>query len=188
MRMLSPITTALMTAAMMVAMMLPSFAPTLWHYHRHARGAVRHTILFALGYAGVWSTLGLAMSALPASGIALWLAGAIVVFAGALQCSRWKARQLQRCHHACVTALPAPKKLISALHDGLRLGVHCGSSCAAPMAVLLVAGIMDLRAMLIITAAITAERVAPSGERVARLTGVLALIAGFLMCLNSQAM
>ena len=181
MQMLSPTATALTTAAMMVAMMLPSFAPTLWHYHRHARGAFHHAILFAIGYAAVWTTLGLAMSALPTSTLAPWLAGAIVMIAGTLQCSRWKARQLLRCHHTCVTALPAPKNLMASLLEGFQLGVHCISSCAAPMAVLFVAGLMDRRMMLLITAAITAERVAPRGIRIARLTGAAALIAGFVV-------
>ena len=183
MQMLSPTATALMTAAMMVAMMLPSFAPTLWHYRRHARGALHHTILFALGYAAVWSTLGLLMSALPATSLAPWLAGTIVIFAGIIQCSPWKARQLHRCHHSCVTALPSPKNPMTALHDGFRLGVHCTSSCAAPMAILFVAGVMDVRMMLVITAAVTAERLAPGGVRIARLTGAIALISGSMMCM-----
>jgi predicted metal-binding membrane protein len=46
------------------------------------------------------------------------------------------------------------------------------------MAILLVFGMMDLRAMAVVTAAITLERVAPSGARVARVTGALALVAG----------
>jgi predicted metal-binding membrane protein len=49
------------------------------------------------------------------------------------------------------------------------------------MAVLIVAGMMDLRAMVIVTAAITAERLATSGVRIARLTGGVALGAGVLM-------
>jgi predicted metal-binding membrane protein len=50
------------------------------------------------------------------------------------------------------------------------------------MAVLFVAGLMDARMMVVITAAITVERVAPEGARVARLTGALALVAGSVMC------
>jgi hypothetical protein len=53
------------------------------------------------------------------------------------------------------------------------------------MTVLFVAGFMDARMMVVITAAITAERVAPSGVRVARLTGALALIAGLVMCVRA---
>lgn len=53
------------------------------------------------------------------------------------------------------------------------------------MAILFVAGLMDLRMMLAITAAITAERVAPAGVRVARLTGALALIVGLMICVRA---
>jgi len=40
---------------------------------------------------------------------------------------------------------------------------------------------MDLRAMAVIAAAITVERLAPSGERVARATGAVALGVGSLL-------
>jgi predicted metal-binding membrane protein len=44
--------------------------------------------------------------------------------------------------------------------------------------VLLVVGVMDLRAMALVTAAITAERLAPAGERVARGIGAIIVVAG----------
>jgi predicted metal-binding membrane protein len=46
------------------------------------------------------------------------------------------------------------------------------------MAILLVIGVMDLRVMAVVTAAITVERLAPVGERVARAIGVVAVGAG----------
>jgi predicted metal-binding membrane protein len=46
------------------------------------------------------------------------------------------------------------------------------------MAILLAIGVMDLRAMAVVTVAITAERLVPAGERVARLTGAVAVVAG----------
>ena len=69
--------------------------------------------------------------------------------------------------------------------DGCRLGFYCSLSCAAPMAVLLVAGLMNPRMMLVITAAITLERLAPHGARIAQLTGTLALVAGSVMCVGA---
>jgi hypothetical protein len=45
---------------------------------------------------------------------------------------------------------------------------------------------MDAPMMLVITAAITAERVTPSGERIARLTGAVALIVGLIMCVRAS--
>jgi predicted metal-binding membrane protein len=48
------------------------------------------------------------------------------------------------------------------------------SACTAAslMGILLVIGVMDLRAMAVATAAITVERLAPDGERVVRATGL----------------
>jgi predicted metal-binding membrane protein len=49
------------------------------------------------------------------------------------------------------------------------------------MAILLVIGIMDLRAMALVTVAITVERLAPVGERVARATGAIIVGAGLVL-------
>lgn len=49
------------------------------------------------------------------------------------------------------------------------------------MAILLVIGIMDLRATAIVTAAITVERLAPAGERVARAVGGVVVVAGLFL-------
>jgi predicted metal-binding membrane protein len=61
------------------------------------------------------------------------------------------------------------------------LGFHCGLSCANLTAILLVVGVMDLRAMAVITAAITAERLAPAGAPVARAIGFLVVGAGLIL-------
>jgi predicted metal-binding membrane protein len=49
------------------------------------------------------------------------------------------------------------------------------------MAILLVIGVMDLRAMAVVTAAITVERLAPAGERVARAIGVAVVGTGLFV-------
>jgi predicted metal-binding membrane protein len=49
------------------------------------------------------------------------------------------------------------------------------------MVILLVIGIMDLRVMAAMTAAITAERLLPAGERVARAIGAVVVGAGFFL-------
>ena len=53
--------------------------------------------------------------------------------------------------------------------------------CSGPMAVLLVAGVMDLGAMALVAAAITLERLAPWPGAAARATGVAAVAAGALV-------
>jgi predicted metal-binding membrane protein len=49
------------------------------------------------------------------------------------------------------------------------------------MAILLGIGVMDLRSMVVVAAAITVERLAPEGERVARGTGAVLIAAGLLL-------
>ena len=49
------------------------------------------------------------------------------------------------------------------------------------MAILLVIGVMDLRAMTIVAIAITLERLAPAANHVARATGALTICAGMFL-------
>ena len=49
------------------------------------------------------------------------------------------------------------------------------------MVILLVVGVMDLRAMFVVAIAITLERLLPAGERVARFTGGVAIAAGIFL-------
>jgi predicted metal-binding membrane protein len=49
------------------------------------------------------------------------------------------------------------------------------------MAILLAIGVMDLRAMVVVAAAISVERLVPAGERVARGTGAVFVGAGLLL-------
>ena len=69
----------------------------------------------------------------------------------------------------------------TAWRQGLRFGFHCSYCCAGLMAILLVIGVMDLRAMAIVGGAITVERLAPNGERVARIIGVIVVAAGLFL-------
>ena len=201
MPMMPPATAALMTTAMMVAMMLPSVAPVLWRHHRHLRAmrAARvgeRTTIFAAGYATVWTFASLGLFALSAELSPMRMAsmapsfspltvGLVLVCGGLVQRSRWKARQLVGCGDASAETQSDTASIASAWQEGCRFGVRCCLSCAAPMAVLFVAGLMDTRAMLAVTVAITAERLAPGGQRVARATGSLALIAGAAICVSA---
>jgi predicted metal-binding membrane protein len=187
---------------MMVAMMLPSLLPMLWRYRLAvgSSGGLRLdglTALVGLGYFLVWTgfgavafLLGVALAAVemrqPALARAVPLAvGVVVLMAGGLQLTRWKAHHLACCREApgCGRLLPAEAG--TAWRHGLRLGVHCSTCCVGLMAILLVIGVMDLRAMAFVTAAITFERLAPAGERVARAIGVV--IAGTGLILIARA-
>jgi predicted metal-binding membrane protein len=69
----------------------------------------------------------------------------------------------------------------SAWRHGIGLGLHCAFCCANLMAILLVIGVMDVRVMGIVAAAITIERLAPRAERVARAIGVITAGAGLFL-------
>jgi predicted metal-binding membrane protein len=190
-----------MWIVMMVAMMLPSLAPMLRRY----RGAVhgpspslgRLTVLVALGYFAVWTLVGLAayvpgvvlaVAAMQHESLArvVPIATAVVLLlAGTLQLTGWKARHLACCRETPRPPLPANVR--TAWRHGLRLGLDCVRCCAGLMAILLVVGVMELRAMALVAAAITAERIARAGERVARGIGVVAVGAGFVLVVRAIA-
>ena len=187
-----------MWVAMMAAMMLPSLVPMLRRYRQAVgRAGETHlgwlTALVGAGYFVVWTVvgalafpLGVALAALamqlPAFSRAVPIAvGVVVLIAGALQFTAWKARHLACCRAAPGQGRALPADAITAWRHGLRLGFHCISCCAGLTAILLVVGVMDLRAMLVVAAAITVERLAPGGERVARAIGVVVVGAGLLL-------
>ncbi|GAA0719483.1 hypothetical protein GCM10009105_28000 [Dokdonella soli] len=183
---------------MMVAMMLPSLVPMLWRY-RQAVGRTgetrlgRLTALVGAGYFCVWTVFG--MAAFP-MGVALAAVemqmpalartvpiavGGVVLIAGALQFTAWKAHHLACCRKEPVCGPTFPADAGTAWRHGLHLGLHCSYCCAGLTAILFVIGVMDLYAMVVVTAAITVERLAPAGERIARAIGFVVVGAGLFL-------
>jgi predicted metal-binding membrane protein len=107
--------------------------------------------------------------------------GVVVLMAGCLQLTAWKARHLAYCREAPGHGRTLSADAGTAWRHGLHLGLHCGHCCAGLMVILLVIGVMDLRAMAVVAAAITVERLAPAGERTARATGAVAVGAGLFL-------
>ena len=187
-----------MWVVMMVAMMLPSLVPMLWRY-RQALGSAgkarlgRLTMLVGTGYFCVWVVFGMAAFALGVALTALEMrqpvlaravpiaAGVVVLMAGALQFTAWKAHHLACCREAPRRGRALPADAGTAWRHGLRLGLHCSYCCAGLTSILLVIGVMDLRTMAVVTAATTAERLAPAGERVARAIGAVVVAAGLVL-------
>jgi predicted metal-binding membrane protein len=81
-----------------------------------------------------------------------------------------------------------PADAATAWRHGVRLGLHCSHCCANLMAILFVLGVMDLRAMAVVTAAITAERLLPAGERVGRAIGAIVLGAGLVLIARADGL
>jgi predicted metal-binding membrane protein len=107
--------------------------------------------------------------------------GAVVLIAGLLQLTAWKARHLACCRESPGRGRTLPADAGTAWRHGLRLGLHCSCCCSGLTAILLVIGAMDLRAMAIVTAAITVERLAPAGVGVARAVGAVVAGAGLFL-------
>jgi predicted metal-binding membrane protein len=194
-----------MWVVMMVAMMLPSLVPMLRRY-REAVGRTgetrlgRLTALVGVGYFFVWTVLGIAAYPLGVALAAVEMrqpalartvpiaAGVIVLIAGAHQLTAWKARHLACCREAPGRGRMLPADAGTGWRHGLRLGLHCVQCCAGLMLILLVIGVMDLRAMALVATAVTVERLAPAGERVARAIGAVAVGAGVFLIVRAAGL
>lgn len=199
-----------MWIVMMKAMMLPSLSPMLWRYRQAvARDALDAPVdarlnglivVAGAGYFFVWTiygatifVLGVAIAAFEMQWPALSRAvpfgcGAVIVMAGAMQFTAWKAHHLICCREAPGQGRQLPADMRTAWSHGLRLGLHCGYCTAGLTAVLLALGVMDLRVMVVVTLAITAERLAPEPLVVARAIGVLTVVSGLLWLAHAAAL
>ena len=180
---------------MMVPMMLPSLVPMLVRYRRSVRGVEwmrLHglTALVGVGYFTVWTSLG-ALVYLAGIGLMVvevrwdsvtrWLpvaAGVLLLVAGWVQLTPWKARQLVFCREGSWCVCPPAADALGAWRQGLKLGLRCGLCCAGLMLALLAIGMMNLIAISAVTIAIAAERLTPFPLRVARVAGVAIVVAG----------
>ena len=192
-----------MWVVMMVAMMMPALMPMLERYRRsiagsHVASLDRLTMLAGLGYFFVWTLLGTilfpagaglaaaVMASPELSQSAPLVSGLVVLMAGALQLTAWKKRQLERCREMPEGEGERVGTTSSAWSHGLQIGLQCCLSCAGPMAVLIVLGVMDLRAMAVVTLAITGERLAPDGPPIARAIGVAAVGTGLFLIMRAS--
>ncbi len=176
---------ALMWGEMMVAMMLPSAAPVILLFatvnrrRRETAGPFVPTAIFVAGYLIVWTVFsGLAALAQWAlHGRALlspmmvstspWLAGFLLIAAGIFQWSPldflmndWRNGKL------------------GALSMGLRHGVYCTGCCWLLMALLFVAGVMNMWWVAVITVFVLLEKAAARGPHIAKLAGLVLVLWG----------
>jgi predicted metal-binding membrane protein len=190
----------LMWAVMMVAMMTPSATPMLLMFtamnRRRAEqeGAVVRTGIFLLGYLIVWSAYsGLAAVAQwLLHGVALlspmmvsrspYLGGGLLIAAGIFQWTPLK--------RACLTSCRSPLGFImsewrdgarGALIMGLRHGAYCVGCCWVLMAILFVAGVMNLVWVAAIAVFVLVEKAFPGGERLSQVAGAALALAGALL-------
>jgi predicted metal-binding membrane protein len=130
---------------MMAAMMLPGAAPAV--LRRAHAGGVRAVPLFVGSYLAVWALVGVAVYALyrPHGTIA---AGAVVIAAGAYECTPVKRHFRRRCREG--------------LGSGFGFGLCCVGSSIGLMLMLVVLGIMSLPWMCVITVLVLAQKLLPA--------------------------
>jgi len=185
-----------MWSIMMVGMMAGSAAPALLLFAasraRRAGAAVKSSVLmFGLGYLAVWAGFSalatLAQWALhkaamlsPAMAASSpYLAGAILIVAGAYQLSPWKGGCLIHCRSPLGFLMTHWRDgHLGALQMGLCHGTYCLGCCWGLMCVLFAVGVMNLVWVGMLTALVLIEKVGRTGMMVARLAGVVMLIAG----------
>jgi predicted metal-binding membrane protein len=184
-----------MWVVMMTSMMLPSLVPMLCRYRDLLTGDAddrrgRLTAIVGAAYFSVWTAIRIVVFGVGTSLAAAAMSfetlsrsvptatAAIVLIAGTTRFCQWKAHHLASCRQLERRAASFSADVHTAWRYGFRLGVHCSLSSAGLTAILLVMGVMDLRVMALVAAAITIERLAPAGERIARIIGLIIIGIG----------
>ena len=192
--------TFVMWVVMMVAMMTPSASPMILMFagvnRRRQKQQVPYvpTSVFLLGYLVVWAAFSVLATA------AQWglhavsllspmmvstspvLGGILLLIAGIYQWTPLK--------HACLSKCRSPLGFVlnewregrwGAFLMGLKHGSYCTGCCWSLMALLFIAGVMNLLWVAAIAGFILLEKVAPAGHRMGRAAGVLMVAGGVVL-------
>jgi predicted metal-binding membrane protein len=182
---------------MMVAMMVPSAAPAVLLYgrvHRHAAASGQTAALapswaFAAGYFLAWLGFSIAAALLQwslerASLLSIatlgsqsrWLSAAVLLAAGLYQLSPLQNACLSHCRSpAAFFARHWRPGFAGAVRLGLLHGGYCVGCCWLLMALLFVAGVMNLVWIAALTLLVTVQKAAPPGWSLGRASGVAML-------------
>lgn len=186
-----------MWAVMMVAMMIPSASPMILAFAGVNRTRRAHSLpyvatsAFVLGYVAAWTgfSLGATLAQEALHSVALIssmgvstsrvLGGILLMAAGVFQWTPLK--------NACLRHCRSPLGFIltewrdggwGAFRMGLRHGAYCIGCCWLLMALLFVAGVMNLWWVAAIAVFVLVEKITPAGPWIARATGVLLMLWG----------
>lgn len=188
---------------MIVAMMLPTSLPLITLFHRLTRQRPHQSLLVGLlilGYFGIWVPFGLLAHAADATLHALiehygwlsgrtWMLGAGVLFlAGVYQFTPLKYHCLDRCR----TPLGFIMAHWHGRHDrkqalvlGVRHGLFCLGCCWSLMLLMFAVGLGNLGWMLLLGAAMAAEKNLPWGRRLSPALGLALLALGTVIAFQS---
>ena len=184
-----------MWAIMIIGMMVPSASPMLFAFLRitrsHPKNASRIGLVgaFLLGYLLVWGLFSLLATATQ------WLlhttavltptmmssnrvfSATLLIAAGAYQFSPLKHRCLSKCRVPLGFLLTEWRDGVwGALIMGFRHGGFCVGCCWLLMALMFVAGVMNLLWIGLLTSVILIEKVLPFGRQAAGAAGVLMIV------------
>ena len=193
----------IMWTVMMVAMMVPTAAPMILVFaninrkQRELDKPYVSSAIFLSGYLLVWTGFS-ALATLAQWGLheaALLspmmvstspiLGGVLLLAAGLFQWTPLK--------YACLNHCRSPLGFLmtdwrdgrrGALLMGLKHGSYCTGCCWFLMALLFVAGVMNLLWVAAITAFVLIEKVAPRGDLIGRAAGVVLCAAGLIMLIQ----
>jgi predicted metal-binding membrane protein len=189
--------TFLMWAVMMVAMMMPSASPMVTTYMSAARGRGRFALvrswLFAAGYVAIWIAFSAAATGVQAGmeraavltgamRVAPLAGGIILALAGAYQLSPLKRRCLRFCQSPFGFLMTHWRDGSGgAFEMGLQHGAFCVGCCWMLMALLFVAGVMNLLWVAALAAFVLVERVTRWGEVIATASGFALIASGLTL-------
>jgi predicted metal-binding membrane protein len=187
----------LMWAEMMIAMMIPTATPMILTFalvNRKRRESERPFVptgVFLAGYLAVWSGFSvlaaLAQWYLHARSLlsplmvsnSRWLGGILLIAAGIFQWLPLKRTCLAHCRSPLDFLMHGWREgQAGAFLMGLRHGAYCTGCCWLLMALLFVAGVMNLWWIALITLLVLVEKAAPRGLLIGRVAGALLVAWG----------
>jgi predicted metal-binding membrane protein len=186
-----------MWAVMMVGMMVPSAFPMILTFagvnrSRRAKSlSYVSTSIFVLGYVAAWTGFSIAATlaqevlhsaALVSSmgvGTSRIFGGIVLMATGIFQWTPLKNACLRHCRSPIGFFLADWRDgTRGAFQMGLRLGTYCVGCCWLLMALLFIAGVMNLWWVAAITTFVLLEKVTPAGLWIARATGIVLVVWG----------
>lgn len=186
-----------MWAVMMVAMMLPSATPTILMFgnvsrrRQHEGRPAVPVAVFTLGYLAVWTLYAIL------AGTAQWelhrlallspsmaaasplLSGGLLIAAGIYQWVPAKGMCLSHCRSPIHFFSSEWREGVGgALAMGMRHGTYCVGCCWLLMALLFVAGVMNLIWVAVLAGFVLLEKLVPRGAWLGRLAGLALVVWG----------
>ena len=195
----------IMWIVMMTAMMIPSVTPVILLFagvsrRRRVQGVLATPVsVFILGYLLAWTCYAvlaaLAQSVLHSAALlspamasaSPLLGGGLLILAGLYQWMPLKGACLSHCRSPLGFFSTEWREGASgALVMGFRHGSYCVGCCWALMALLFVAGVMNLLWVVAIAGFVLLEKVVPNGRLLGRITGVVLVGWGLWLVISPQ--